>query len=94
MIPFDKTGLEEFSFGDAPEDTFYILVDRNVSPDGIDLERLKLADPRSFDATLSNMGCLIMLSKVEIDELVRRKELDPNKLHRSLYELAKEEGVL
>ncbi len=94
MIPFNKTGLEELSFGEAKEDTFTILVDRIVSPEGIDLEKLRLADPRNFDKALADAGCLIMLNETEIDELVRRKELNRENLHQSLYDLAKQEGML
>ncbi len=94
MIPFEKTGLEELSFGEEKEDKFTILVDRVVSPDGIDLEKLRLADPRNFDQALINAGCIIMLNETEIDELIRRKELDRENLHQSLYDLAKQEGML
>jgi hypothetical protein len=94
MIPISKTGLEELSFGDSKEDIFHILVNKNVSPDGIDLEKLRLADPRNFDAALSSAGCIIMLNEIEIDELSRRGELNPDNLHESLYDLAKEEGLL
>lgn len=94
MINFKQTGIEELSFGESKEDTFHILVNKNISPDGIDLEKLRLADPRNFDAALSGAGCIIMLNETEIDELSRRGELDPENLHESLYELAKNEGLL
>ncbi|MEP1151180.1 MAG: hypothetical protein JXR20_12320 [Balneola sp.] len=94
MIPFDQTGIEELRFGDTKEDIFHILVNKNISPDGIDLEKLRLADPRNFDAALSNAGCIVMLNEIEIEELSRRGELDTNDLHKSLYELSKDEGLL
>lgn len=94
MIPINQTGIEELSFGEEKEDIFHILVNKNISPDGIDLEKLRLADPRNFDAALSSAGCIIMLNETEIDELSRRGELDRENLHQSLYELAKQEGVL
>ena len=94
MIPIKQTGIEELSFGDSKEDIFHILVNKNISPNGIDLEKLRLADPRNFDAALSNAGCIIMLNELEINELSKRGELDPNNLHESLYELAKNEGML
>ncbi len=94
MIPFNKTGLEELSFGEAKEDVFYVLVNKNISPNGIDFEKLRLADPRNFDAALLSAGCLIMLNEAEIDELEKRGELDKNKLHQSLYELAIAEGMI
>lgn len=94
MIPINQTGIEELRFGDTKEDIFHILVNKNISPDGIDLEKLRLADPRNFDAALSNAGCIVMLNEIEIDELSRRGELDTNDLHKSLYELAQSEGLL
>jgi hypothetical protein len=94
MIPIKQTGIEELSFGDSKEDIFHILVNKNISPDGIDLDKLRLADPRNFDAALSSAGCIIMLNEIEIDELSRRGELDPSNLHEGLYELAKQEGML
>lgn len=94
MVPINQTGIEELSFGDSKEDIFHILVDKNISPDGIDLEKLRLVDPRNFDAALSSAGCIIMLNEIEIEELARRGELNPKKLHESLYNLAKDEGLL
>jgi hypothetical protein len=94
MIPFEQTGLEELSFGDSKEDIFHILVNKKVSPNGIDLEKLRLADPRNFDAALAAAGCIIMLNEIEIDELAKRGELNPQKLHQSLYDLASDEGLI
>jgi len=94
MISINQTGIEELSFGKSKEDIFHILVNKNISPDGIDLEKLRLADPRNFDAALSNAGCIIMLNEIEIDELVKRGELDPKNLHQSLFSLAKNEGLI
>ena len=94
MIPINQTGIEELRFGDSKEDIFHILVDKNISPDGIDLEVLRLADPRDFDTSLSNAGCIVMLNEIEIDELSRRGELNPKDLHKSLYELAKNEEMI
>lgn len=94
MIPINQTGIEELSFGEEKEDIFHILVNKNISPDGIDLEKLRLVDPRNFDAALSSAGCIIMLNETEIDELAKRGELDPENLHQSLFELAQSEGLL
>lgn len=94
MLNYEQTGLEEFSFGDGLEDKYYILVNKNISPDGIDFEKLKLADPRTFDQTLNEMGCILMLDGKEILELSFRGEVDKEDLHRSLYDLAREEGII
>lgn len=83
-----------FGFGDEDEDTFYSLVDLNKSPDGIDLEKLSMADPRSFDEVLNQMGCILLLRGDEVEELIRRGEIDDADLHRALYELAVREGVI
>lgn len=62
MLSFDDTGIEELHFGDTAEDIFTILVNKKVSPNGIDLNKLRLADPRNFDYTLSKLGCIVMLN--------------------------------
>jgi len=94
MINIEQTGIEELSFGDSKEDTFHILVNKKISPNGIDLEKLRLADPRNFDAALISAGCIIMLNEIEIDELAKRGELDSHNLHQSLFDLAQSEGLL
>lgn len=94
MLKIEETGIEEFSFGGSRSDIFYLLINKKISPEGINIDKLRLSDPRNFDAVLNEMGCLIMLSGEEIDELARRGEIDPNALHKSLYELAAEEGLL
>lgn len=93
MLTLKDTGLEEFSFGDAPDDKFYVLVNKKISPDGIDVEKLSKADPRKFDAILREMGCILMLNGIEVTELCMRGELDNENLHESMFELAKEEGL-
>ncbi|MDR9417562.1 hypothetical protein [Gracilimonas sp.] len=93
MLKLKDTGLEEFSFGDQPDDKFYVLVNKKISPDGIDVDRLSKADPRKFDSILNDMGCILMLNGVEVTELCMRGELDNENLHESMYELAKDEGM-
>ena len=94
MPAFKKTKLQKFDFGDLPDDLFYILVDLNVSPKGIDTNKIRLSDPRNFDATLRELGCLLMFTGSEIEELGERGEIDKTRLHRSLYELGVREGVI
>jgi len=94
MPDLKDTGLEEFSFGDDPDDLFYILVNKKVSPNGIDVDKLSKADPRKFDSVLSDMGCVLMLNGLEVTELCMRGELDNENLHESMFELAKEEGII
>ncbi len=94
MLKPEETGLEEFAFGNEREDIFYLLINKKISPDGVDINKLRLGNPRNFDTLLAEMGCIIMLSGEEIDELVRRGELDPNALHQSLFDLAKKEGLV
>lgn len=94
MLKLNETGLEEFSFGDESDDKFYILVNKKVSPDGIDIEKLGKADPMKFDQVLSEMGCVLMLNGLEVAELCMRGELDNENLHESMYELAREEELI
>jgi hypothetical protein len=83
-----------FSFGDGPEDRFYCLVDKNVSPDGLQVEKMRLADPRNIDQMFREMGCLVMLTELEVNELVQRGELEKRDLHTELFELCKKEGII
>lgn len=94
MLTLDQTKLDVFSFGDNADDTFYILINTKINPEGVDLRKLSGADPRFFDAMLNAMGCILMLNQQEIDELAGRNELDKNDLHTSIFELAKTEGVI
>lgn len=94
MLDKDDTKLEIFGFGDESEDTFYCLVDLTTSPDGIDLEQLRLADPRNFDEELDKMGCIVMITGNEMEELIERGDINDSNLHKSLYELAVDQGLI
>ncbi|MEX0719810.1 MAG: hypothetical protein WD059_04020 [Balneolaceae bacterium] len=94
MLKKQDTGLEEFTFGDEAADFFYILVNKKISPDGINVEKLRLSDPRNFDSVLNDMGCIIMLNGIEVEELIKRGELQRDDLHTSMYELARDEELL
>lgn len=96
MLKKDDTKLEIFGFGDddSEEDTFYCLVNLTKSPDGIDLEKLSMADPRKFDEVLNEMGCILLLQGDEVEELIQRGEISDTDLHKSLYELSVEEGII
>lgn len=89
-----KTTLEIIEFGSDPEDTFYCLVDTNISPGGLNVDKLKLSDPRNFDTALRESGCIMMFTGDEIGELVARGDLDEDHLHQSLVQLAMDEGML
>lgn len=93
-LPFNKTALQIIEFGDQPDDKFYCLINLNVSPNGMNIEKLRLTDPRNFDLEFKNSGCLFMFTEDEIEELIHRGDLHKGKLHRSLYELAIKEGIL
>lgn len=86
--------LDIIEFGSDPEDIFYCLVDKSVSPDGLDVESLKISNPRNFDDVLRQSGCLMMLTGVEVRELIQRGDLDEDNIHQSLVRLAKAEGFL
>jgi hypothetical protein len=94
MLTLDDTELQSFSFGNNPEDKYYLLINTKINPVGIDLAKLSNADPRRFDAVLEEMGCVLMLSGEEMDELVRRGSVDDENMHATLYDLAKAEGVI
>ncbi len=94
MKRYKNTTLQIFEFGEEPDDHFYCLVDLKISPEGMDLARMKLADPRNFDQEFQNNGCLLMLTGREVGELQKRNEIDPDNLHQSIFELAEREGIL
>ncbi len=94
MLKKDHTKLEIFGFGDKQEDNFYCLVNLKKSPNGIDLEKLSMADPRRFDEVLNSMGCIFMLQGDEVEELINRNEITDADLHQSLYDLAVREGII
>lgn len=94
MLPQSDTKLEVFHFGEQPEDHYYCLVNLKVSPEGLSLDRIRLADPRNFDRVLTESGCITFLNGEEIHELARRGELDREDLHTGVYELCIREGLI
>lgn len=90
----DKTELEIIEFGDEPEDHFYCLVDSVKNPNGLNVEKLKLSDPRNFDDELRRNGCFLMFTGDEITELINRGDVKQEQLHQSLYELAVKEKII
>ncbi|TYP93676.1 hypothetical protein LX73_1385 [Fodinibius salinus] len=96
MLDKENTKLEIFGFGDEEndEDSFYCLVNLTKSPEGIDLEKLSNADPRKFDEVLNEMGCILLLRGDEVEELIERGDISDSNLHKSLYDLAVEEGII
>ena len=93
-LPYKKTGLQVIEFGNLPEDKFYCLINLDISPNGMNIEKLRLTDPRNFDLRFRESGCLLMFTEDEIDELIRRKDVDRESIHKSLYELARREGIV
>ncbi|MFO7798962.1 MAG: hypothetical protein R6V22_04280 [Rhodohalobacter sp.] len=93
-MKIDQTTLQIFEFGDTAEDTFYCLVDLRVSPNGMNVEKMRLSDPRNIDLQFRENGCLLMLNGEEIEEIIRRGDANRDNLHKSLYQLASEEGIV
>ena len=93
-MKIDQTTLQVFEFGDTPEDTFYCLVDLRVSPNGMDVEKMRLSDPRNIDLQFRENGCLLMLNGEEVEEILRRGDATREYLHESIYQLASEEGIV
>ena len=93
-MKLEETTLQTIKFGDQSEDHFYCLVDLNISPEGMDVEKIKLTDPRSLDLEFRESGCLMMFTGDEIRELLNRGDLAETDLHQSLFSLAEKEGVI
>lgn len=94
MIKKEDTKLEIFGFGEEKDDKFYCLVNLTKSPNGIDLKKLSMADPRNFDEALNKQGCILLLKGSEIEELINRGEIADNDLHQSIYDLAVTEEII
>lgn len=94
MLSKDDTKLEIFGFGDEVEDNFYCLVNLTKSPDGIDLKKLSMSDPRNFDEALNKQGCILLLRGDEVGELIKREEINDTDLHQSIYDLAVREEII
>lgn len=94
MLSKDDTKLEIFGFGDEDEDNFYCLVNLTKSPNGIDLKKLSMADPRNFDEALNKQGCILLLRGDEVEELIERDEITDADLHQSIYDLAVREEII
>lgn len=94
MLSKDDTKLEIFGFGKDDEDNFYCLVNLTKSPDGIDLKKLSMADPRNFDEALNKQGCILLLRGDEVEELIEREEITNSDLHQSIYDLAVREEII
>lgn len=88
------TSMQVIEFGEQNSDKFYCLIDLKVSPNGMNIEKLKLSDPRNFDLQFRESGCLMMLTGDEIEELIKRGDLDQENLHKSLFELALGQGLI
>lgn len=94
MNLYKKTKLDIFEFGDEPDDKFYCLTDLDVSPNGMNADKLRLGDPRNFDQRLKESGCLMMFTGDEVEELISRGELNPEMLHESIVDLGIKDGTL
>lgn len=94
MLKKEDTKLEVFGFGDEKDDNFYCLVNLKKSPDGIDLKKLSMSDPRNFDEALNRMGCILLLRGDEVEELINRDEITDSDLHKSIYDLAVREEII
>lgn len=94
MLQKQDTKLEIFGFGEDTDDKFYCLVNLTKSPEGIDLKKLSMADPRKFDEVLNEMGCILLLKGSEVEELIARDEITDSDLHQSLYDLAIREDII
>jgi len=90
----NQTFLQKIEFGDEPEDIYYCLIDKNISPNGLNVDKMRLTDPRNIDRQFREQGCLLMFTGDEIASLINRGELDAEKLHQSLFETAVRENII
>lgn len=88
------TKIQRIDFGEELADQYYCLVNLKVSPNGLDLGKMRLTNPRNIDKEFRQQGVLMMFTGEEIESLINRGDLDRKNLHESLYELALSEGVI
>ena len=93
-MKFHQTSLQKIDFSDSPEDIYYCLIDLRISPNGLNIKKIRLTDPRNIDQQFRQHGCLMMFDETEISELAGRGDLDPDHLHQSLFDLAVKEKVI
>lgn len=93
-MKLEQTTLQKIEFGENPEDIYYCLIDARISPNGLNIQNMRLTDPRNIDLQFRGNGCLMMFDGNEINELTERGELDKTRLHESLYKLAVRERVI
>lgn len=93
-MKIDQTILQEIEFGTDRADVYYCLVDQKVSSAGLSVDKMRLTDPRNIDLQFRQAGCLMMMTGDEVDELIRRGDLQKSDLHQSLFELALHEGII
>lgn len=90
----NRTFLQKIEFGDEPEDIYYCLIDKKISPNGLSVEQMRLTDPRNIDTQFREQGCLLMFTGDEIASLINRGEFDANDLHQSLFDAAVRENII
>ncbi len=93
-MKLENTSLQKIEFGDDPSDQFYCLIDLRISPNGINIKKMKLSDPRNIDQAFRQAGCILMLTGDEVAELINRGELHSDNLHKTLFHLALQEGSI
>jgi len=93
-MKLEHTSLQIIEFGDDPSDKFHCLIDLRISPNGINIEKMRLTDPRNIDHQFRDAGCILMLTGDEVTELISRGDLEYGKLHQSLFNLAIREGTI
>lgn len=94
MLSIDQTKLEVFGFSEEPGDMFYCLLDNTSASSGIDLDKLSATKPERLDEALNKMGCLVLLSRKDLDKVMDISELEHDELHERIYEWASSEDMV
>ena len=94
MLTKEQTKLEIFGFSEQSEDMFYCLLDLTSKSAGIDLTKLSSTPPEKLDEALEKMGCLLLLSRKDLDKVFDGDDNNHDELHTALYELARDENLI
>lgn len=84
----DKTYTQTFTFGDSPEDHFFCLIEKQVNPDGLDIEEMASINPMRIEDYLSANGCLIMVDGSDVLSHKDSLAIEGLELHQFLIQLA------
>lgn len=84
----DKTYTQTFTFGNTPEDHFFCLMEKEVNPDGLNIEEMAAINPMRIENYLSENGCLLMIDGADVLSHKDSLAIEGLELHQFLIQRA------